>query len=252
MQPDLSIQLRQIDLTATPEEDRYPVFNLVARDETNKPFDLAAGPLLRASLFSLSDHEHILLLILHHIITDGWSMNVLVRELSELYTSYQSGFPAQLPQLPIQFGDYATWQREWLQGEVLDRQLDYWTQKLTGLPPVLEIPADRPRPPVASNQGALAQFEVGAEVANLLKAFCQHEGVTPYMVLLAVYQLLLYRISGQSDIAVGTAIANRTRSEIEHLVGFFVNTLVMRTDLSSAPSFRELVKRVPGCMPGCL
>ncbi len=238
------VTVKEVDLSVIAESQQFGAFERLARQETNLPFDLAEGPLLRAVLFRISAEDHLLLLILHHIITDGWSMGVLVRELAELYSSKLEGRPARLPPLPVQYADYAAWQRRLLQGQALEGQLAYWREKLAGLPPVLALPTDRPRPPVATNRGALARFEVSADLTARLKAFCMREGVTLYMALLAVYQALLHRYTGQEDIAVGTAIANRTRSETENLIGFFVNTLVIRTDCSGEPHFRDLVRRV--------
>ncbi|HYE13094.1 MAG TPA: condensation domain-containing protein, partial [Pyrinomonadaceae bacterium] len=214
------------------------------RGEALRPFDLAGGPLARFVLLRLSREEHLLLLTLHHIISDGWSMGVLAHELSALYAAYAGWEVSPLPELPVQYADYALWQREWLRGEVLERELEYWRRTLADLPPPLELPADRPRPAVPGNAGALERFELPRELSESLKALSRQEGMTLFMTLLAAFQALLSRYTDREDILVGTAIANRARTEVEPLIGFFVNTLVLRTDLSGDPSFRELLRRV--------
>ncbi|HEU4508042.1 MAG TPA: amino acid adenylation domain-containing protein [Pyrinomonadaceae bacterium] len=216
----------------------------VASEESQRPFDLSTGPLLRASLLRLSEQEHVLLCTMHHIISDGWSMGVLIRELTTLYEAYATGQESPLPELSIQYADYAHWQREWLQGEVLETQLNYWKQQMDGAPAVLELPTDYPRPPVQTFNGAHQSLTLPAELTAGLKALTQREGVTLFMTLLAAFQTLLWRYSGQEDIVVSTGIANRNRAETEPLIGFFVNTLVLRTDLSGEPSFTELLRRV--------
>ncbi|HEU4507719.1 MAG TPA: amino acid adenylation domain-containing protein, partial [Pyrinomonadaceae bacterium] len=216
----------------------------VATEESQRPFDLSTGPLLRASVLRLTDQEHVLVCTMHHIISDGWSMGVLIRELTTLYDAYAKGEPSPLPELQIQYADYAHWQREWLQGEVLEKQLNYWKQQMDGAPAVLELPTDYPRPAVQTFNGANQSLTLPAELTTGLKALTQHEGVTLFMTLLAAFQTLLWRYSGQEDIVVSTGIANRNRAETEPLIGFFVNTLVLRTDLSGEPAFTELLRRV--------
>src|SRR5829696_8124404 len=212
--------------------------------EGNQPFDLQAGSLFRASLLRVDAEEHVLVLLMHHIISDGWSAGVLFRELGTLYAAYAAGEESPLQELPVQYADYAVWQREYLSGEVLNAQVEYWRERLTGAAPVLELPADRVRPAVQSYRGAAARFEVSREVSEGLKELAHAEGVTLFMTLLAAFKVLLYRYTGQEDIVVGSPIAGRTRAEVENLIGFFVNTLVLRTDLSGGPSFRELLGRV--------
>jgi amino acid adenylation domain-containing protein len=212
--------------------------------EARRPFDLSEGPLLRASLLRLGEEEHIFSLILHHIIFDGWSIGILFGELSALYRAFRGGGPSPLRELPIQYADFAVWQRRWLQGEVLQSLLSYWKRKLEGAPPVLELPSDRPRPPVQTHQGALESFLVPKPVSEGLKSLSRQEGGTLYIVLLTAFATLLRRYTGQEDIVIGTPIANRNRVEIETLIGFFVNTLVLRTDLSGDPTFRQLLGRV--------
>ncbi len=219
------------------------------RDESSRPFDLTHSPLLRTALLRLADDEHILLLTMHHIISDGWSMGVLVKEIAALYPAIASGTgPAEaaaaLERLPIQYADYAEWQREWLRGEVLERQLSYWKQQLQGAAPVLELPADKVRPAVQSFKGASESLELEAELSLALKELSRREGVTLFMTLLAVFKVLLWRYSGQADISIGTPVAGRTQLETEGLIGFFVNTLVLRTEVSGGERFRELLQRV--------
>jgi amino acid adenylation domain-containing protein len=215
-----------------------------AREHAARPFDLAEGPLLRAALLRLSREEHVLLLCIHHIVFDGWSSGVLVRELSALYAAYRDGAASPLAEPPVQYADYAVWQREQLRGEVLDRQIGYWKERLAGAPALLELPTDRPRPPVQSHRGARETFELPRALLDQLQALGRSEGATLYMVMLGAFQLLLSKYSGSDDIVVGSPIAGRTRREVEELIGFFANTLVLRTDLSADPTFRELLGRV--------
>ena len=181
---------------------------------------------------------------MHHIITDGWSMGVLVREVAALYEAYSRGEESPLAELKVQYADYASWQRSWLQGEVLERELQYWKEQLQGAPSVLELPTDRAREGVSSNRGGYVEFLLERELSNQLRQLSRREGVTLFMTLLAAFKTLLYRYSGQEDVVVGTNSANRNRSEIENLIGFFVNNLVLRTKLSGGMSFRELLKTV--------
>jgi amino acid adenylation domain-containing protein/FkbM family methyltransferase len=214
-----------------------------ASEEARKPFDLTQRPLLRATLLRLAETEHVLLLSVHHIVADGWSMGVLVEEVATLYPAFVEAKPSPLAELPIQYADFAAWQRQWLQGEVLHEQLDYWHQQLAGLKP-LELPTDHPRPPAQSFRGARRFFSFPAEISNELRALSQREGVTLYMTLLAAWQTLLHRYTGQNEIVVGTDIANRNRRELESLIGFFTNQLVLRADFSGNPTFKELLRRV--------
>src|SRR6185312_4060924 len=216
----------------------------VIRREWLQPFDLQHGPFLRVKLIRLSQREHLLQITMHHIVSDGWSVDVLTRELVDLYEFYRTGGSVPLEDLKLQYADYAVWQRQWLQGAVLERQLEYWKKQLAGAPTVLELATDKPRPGVQSHQGATLLFGVSETVSAELKALCRGEGVTLFMGLLAAFNLLLARYSGQSEILVGTPIANRNRAELEPLIGFFSNTLVLRTNLQGHPSFRELLRRV--------
>ncbi|MBD2520503.1 amino acid adenylation domain-containing protein, partial [Nostoc sp. FACHB-973] len=216
----------------------------LGRQQALQPFDLASEALIRVTLVVLSDTEHVLIVCMHHAVSDGWSMGVFVEELRSLYNAYSVGQPCLLPPLPIQYADFAIWQRQWLQGEVLQSQLDYWQQQLGDAPTFLPLPTDRPRPAVQTFAGAYVEFALSVELTQKLTQLSQQQGVTLFMTLLAAYNTLLYRYTGQTDILVGSPIANRDRSEIEGLIGFFVNTLVLRTDLSDDPSFEELLPQI--------
>ncbi|AUB35491.1 Non-ribosomal peptide synthetase component F [Nostoc flagelliforme CCNUN1] len=216
----------------------------LATNEAKQPFDLATEPLLRVTLLVLSPQEHILMFCMHHIVSDGWSMGVFVQEIVTLYSAYCQGQPSPLPELSIQYADFAIWQRQWLQGQVLQSQLDYWQTQLAGAPALLELPTDRPRSAVQSFRGAQQSFTLSQDLTSALNYLSRKQGVTFFMTLLAGFDTLLYRYTGQADILVGSPIANRNHSEIEGLIGFFVNTLVLRTDMSGNPSFGELLTRV--------
>jgi amino acid adenylation domain-containing protein len=224
-------------------EQREEETKRFARQEAQQPFDLERGPLFRTTLLRLGEEDHVLLLTMHHIISDGWSMSVFWRELGALYEAFAEGKTSPLGELPIQYTDYAVWQRQRLQGETLEKQLSYWRRQLAELPTV-ELPTDHPRPAVQTHRGARQSLELPHSLSEALKDLSRQEGVTLFMVLLGAFQVLLSRYSGQEDIAVGTPIAGRNRTETEGLIGFFVNTLVMRTELSGDPSFRELLERV--------
>ncbi len=239
----LEISLPEADLSGLNESDHEQMARGLAYRESVRPFDLSAGPLMRTSLLRLSDEDHILILSLHHIVSDGWSLGVFVREMSALYAAYQSGQDSPLPALPIQYLDYAVWQRERLRGSELERLLSYWRRKLDGASP-LQLPSDRERPEEISSKGGRRTFIIDAESSQAVRIWSREHGVTPFMTLLASFQVLLHRYSGQTDIVIGTDIANRTHKEIEELIGFFVNQLILRTDLSGNPSFAELVERV--------
>jgi amino acid adenylation domain-containing protein len=242
--PPRPLDLRRVDLADLTETEREAESLKIATEEAQLPFDLTSGPLLRATLVRLGEVEHILLVTMHHIVSDGWSMGVLVREVAALYTAFSAGRPSPLEELPIQYADYAEWQRGWLEGEVLVEQLGYWKRQLAGAPPVLELPADRVRPAVQSFKGATEPLSIPSEVSESLKALSRREGVTMFMLLLAAWQVLLSRYTGADEVVVGAPVAGRNRAEVEKLIGFFVNTLVLRTDLSGNPRFREALKRV--------
>ena len=240
----LEVQLPVRDLSAVPEPERQREAQRIAAEEAVRPFDLAAGPLFRASLVRLSGAEHALVLTFHHIVSDAWSMGVFLRELAAFYDACRTGRPAGLPALPIQYADFAAWQREWLTGSVLEEQLAYWRARLEGAPALLELPADRPRPKTQSFAGAAHAFRLQPRLAQALSALARSEGSTLFMCLLGCFLVLIHRYSGQRDLVVGSPIANRNRAELEGLIGFFVNTLALRTDLSGDPTFRELLGRV--------
>ncbi|MDB4970228.1 MAG: amino acid adenylation domain protein, partial [Myxococcales bacterium] len=232
-----------LDLSALAAGEREAQLLVEVRKEAVRPFDLDAGPLLRTTLVRLADEDHVLLATIHHVVSDGWSLGVLVRETAALYAAYAEGKSLRLPELPAQYADFAIWQRGWLAGEVLDTQLAYWRERLQGVP-TLDLPVDHARPATPSHRGALEPFTLPAALTAKLRRLARERGVTLYMTLLAAFEVLLHRYTGQEDFAVGTPIANRTEREIEELIGFFVNTLVMRADLSANPSFVELLARV--------
>jgi amino acid adenylation domain-containing protein len=242
--PVQPISLPVTDLSGMPEGEREAELQRLLDEFARRPFDLARGPLLRVALVRLGDEEHGVLFAMHHIISDGWSMGVLTREVTALYEAFSKGKPSPLAELPIQYADYAMWQRTWLQGEALEAEVSYWKNQLAGAPPVLELPTDRTRPAVQTYRGARQSFKIPSDVTEELKSLSRREGTTLFMTLLAAFQMLLMRYSGQTDIVVGTPTANRNRAETEGLIGFFINTLVMRTDLSGEPSFRETLRRV--------
>ncbi|HSG39439.1 MAG TPA: amino acid adenylation domain-containing protein, partial [Thermoanaerobaculia bacterium] len=213
------------------------------REEARTPFDLGSGRLVRARLLRQSADEHVLALTFHHIAADGWSIGVFLREVSALYTAFAAGRPSPLPELGVQYGDFAVWQRQWLQGETLESQLAYWRTALAGLPPALDLPTDRPRPTTRGTRGAYLPVAIAGELAASVRSLAQDQEATPFMVLVAGLQALLSRVSGQDDLAVGSVVANRNRLETEPLIGFFVNTLVLRGELAGDPGFRDLLRR---------
>ncbi|WP_341529459.1 amino acid adenylation domain-containing protein [Nostoc sp. UHCC 0302] len=241
--PSLTIPISVLDLQLMADGEREVEVNSIVTAEIEHPFDLSSGPLLRVKLLVLSNTEHILLLNMHHIICDDWSIGVLIRELGTLYTAFTQKQTPLLLELPLQYADFAHWQREWLQGEVLQTQLTYWQQQLNGIS-MLHLPTDKPRPAIQSYEGATQFFELPKKLTDALEKLSQQEGVTFFMMMLAAFKTLLYRYTHQEDIAVGSPIANRNRSEIEGLIGFFVNSLVLRSNLSGNPTFRELLGRV--------
>jgi amino acid adenylation domain-containing protein/non-ribosomal peptide synthase protein (TIGR01720 family) len=243
--PSLALTVPVVDLRELPEAEREAQARRLAVEQARRPFDLGSGPLVRVTLLRLGgEEEHALLMTMHHIICDGWSVGVFIREIVTLYEAISTGQPSPLPELSIQYADFALWQRGHLQGEVLEAQLAYWTGRLRGSLPVLELPTDRPRPARRSFRGATQSFALPKALYLSLKELSRQEGVTLFMTLLAGFKTLLHRYTGQEDILVGSPIAGRSRHETEGLIGFFVNTLVLRTDLSGDPSFRELLGRV--------
>ncbi|MEP7122426.1 MAG: non-ribosomal peptide synthase/polyketide synthase [Byssovorax sp.] len=244
VRPAEAVALPVVVLSSLPEPEREAAVQREIAAEAQRPFNLATGPLLRARLLEAGVDDHVLLLTLHHIVTDAWSQGVLNRELGVLYAAFAKHEAPSLPELPIQYADHAAWQRAALEGAESERQLAYWKPRLAGAARSLDLPADRPRPPVPSHRGDRRTFTLSPEISRALKDLSRREGATLFMTLLAGFEALLYRLTGQSDLLIGTPIANRGRAETEGLIGFFLNTLVLRTDLSGDPPFRELVGRV--------
>ncbi|MFP5287693.1 MAG: condensation domain-containing protein, partial [Thermoanaerobaculia bacterium] len=233
-----------VDLKALPEPMREREARELAGAEAGRPFDLARGPLLRTALLALGPEEHLLLVSMHHIVSDGWSMGVLIREMKALHEAMRAGRPSPLPELPVQYADFAVWQRSWLAGEALERQLAWWRERLRGAPAVLDLATDRPRPAVQTSRGAEHRFSLGPETSRKVAEISRREGVTPFMTLAAGLFALLARLTGQQDLVVGSPIANRNRREIEDLIGVFVNTLALRANVGRAPDFRDLLRQV--------
>ncbi|HYK19257.1 MAG TPA: condensation domain-containing protein, partial [Pyrinomonadaceae bacterium] len=222
------LKLTLVDISHLPHEQRAQKAHQLAEEDAQTPFDLSCPPLLRAGLLRHDEQEHTLLLTMHHIISDGWSMSILWREVGVLYAAYVNGADSPLDPLAIQYADYAVWQREWLTGEVLEEHLSYWREQLADAPPLIELPLDHPRPAKLSNNGAVYHFGLSKIVSESLKQLSQKAGVTLYMTLLASFIVLLRRFSGQEVVVIGTPVAGRTRTEVEELIGFFVNTLALR------------------------
>ncbi len=242
--PESTTPLALIDLSGRTEADREERARELAGEEAKRPFDLSTGPLLRATLIRMSASDHLVVLVMHHIISDNWSAALFIKEVAALYEAFLNRRPSPLPPLRAQYSDYAAWQRQWLEGAEVGKQLDYWKSRLGGALPVLGLPADRSRPATQSFRGGRQSFALAGELADSLKALSKREGATLFMTLLAAFKALLHRYSGQDDIIVGAPIAGRTRDEFENLIGFFVNTLALRTDLSGDPDFSTLIKRV--------
>jgi acyl transferase domain-containing protein len=240
---ECGLELRVWDVRGLPVQRREESARAILKEESWRGFDLEQGPVVRAGLVRVRAEEHVLVVVMHHIASDGWSIGVLVREFSEVYRAYSEGKPSELAELEIQYADYAVWQREWLRGGVEDDELGYWRRQLAEAP-ILELPTDRPRPPVASHRGATVEWQIPSELTQRLRRLSQQEGVTLFMTLLAAFKLVLSQHSGQSDIVVGTDVANRGRVETERLIGFFVNQLVLRTDLKGNPTVKDLLARV--------
>src|SRR5205085_9451638 len=237
-----AFHLEVVDLSELEESERGA--QKQARREADREFELERGGLLRAKLLRLEEQEHVLLVTMHHIISDGWSMGLLFNELSALYNAFSKGERSPLEELEIQYADYAVWQRQYLSAERMAREVNYWREQLSGSSGLLQLPTDRARPALQSYRGGVVRFRLGEEVCRGLRELSRRAGSTLFMTLLATYQVLLWRLSGERDISVGTPVAGRTRSEVEPLIGLFVNTLVMRTQIDSRESFTELLNRV--------
>ncbi len=242
--PTLDLTPARIDLTGLEPAAQEAAVVALIQEDLDWSFDLQQGPLFRVRLAQLGAESHVLLMNMHHIISDGWSISVLIMELDALYRAFVAGGPSPLPPLPVQYADYAIWQRRWLQGSVMEAQVAYWKEQLGGHPAPLDLPTDRPRPPVQTFRGGVANLQIAPEVVQALKGLSQEQNSTLFMVLLAAFDTLLHRYSQQSDILVGTPIAGRQWREVEGLIGFFLNTLVLRVDFSGEPTFREVVQRV--------
>ncbi|MBE9209293.1 condensation protein [Nostoc sp. LEGE 06077] len=236
--------IKLVNLQELPLDKRESEVIHLAHQETQKSFDLTKDCLLRVTLLQLSETEHILLLSIHHIAADAWSIGVLIREITTLYENFSRGYPSPLPELQIQYADFAVWQHQYLQGEKLETLLNYWQQKLSGQLPILELPIDMPRPKLQTFNGARQCLVLSKPFSEQLKGLYQREGITLFMILIAAFKTLLYWYTGQAEIIIGTDIANRNQMETKELIGFFVNQLVLRTNLSGNPSFRELLERV--------
>lgn len=241
--PSPQTDLPFIDLSASPGEDPETEARRLATEEIERPFDLATGPIIRGLLLRLSAREHVAVLTIHHIACDAWSLEILVKEIGALYDAFSQGRPSPLPELPVQYIDYAGWQREWLRGEVLDKELAYWRDQLQEVA-TLELPTDRPRPAIQTYTGENRFFELPAKLGVAVNALGRQTGTTAFMTVLAAFEALLARYTNQTDIVVGSPVANRGQAETEGLIGFFLNTLVLRTDFSGNPTFAELLGRV--------
>ncbi|MGC2062823.1 MAG: amino acid adenylation domain-containing protein [Thermodesulfovibrionales bacterium] len=242
--PNLILAMPHVDLEHLVESEREKEALRLMKEELEHPFDLSQCPLLKPILYRLGDKEHILFLNTHHIIFDGWSERIFLGELATIYKSFIAGNPNPLPDLPVQYADYAQWQRNLMKGQVLDSHISYWKQRLDGAPPIFELPTDMTRPLIKTCRGSKLTVLLTNKLSEGLKSLSRREGSTLFMALLAAFKILLQRYTGQFDIVVGTPVANRTKVEIEELIGFFVNTLVLRTDLSGNPTFRELLGRI--------
>ena len=242
--PSVTIKINVVDLQQLSITERETVQKQLALEEAITPFNLEIAPLIRCSLLQLSAKKYVLFLTMHHIVSDGWSTGVLVREVSTLYQASCAGAPSPLPELPIQYADFAVWQRQWLSGSILETQLNYWRDQLHDAPSLLQLPTDRPRPVVQTYQGRTQTFTLNRDLTQKLQSLSGKSSTTLFMTLYAAFATLLYRYSGQTDILVGSPIANRNHSEIESLIGFFVNTLVLRTSFEANPSFENLLKQV--------
>ena len=242
--PQVTTSINVVDLQQLLAPERETLLEQQIQLEASIPFNLENAPLIRCILLQVTDREYVLLLTMHHIVSDGWSMGIFISELSSLYAAFCAGDPSPLPALPLQYADFAVWQKRWLSGVVLETQLNYWRSQLQGSPELLQLPTDRPRPVVQTYHGRTQSFELNQDLTQKLQSLSAESGTTLFMTMLAAFVTLLYRYSGQSDILVGTPIANRNRNEIESLIGFFVNTLVLRTNFADNPSFENLLAQV--------
>src|SRR5262249_14769221 len=244
--PDIGFDLSEHDLRASSTDvaARQACALRMIEAALNAPFDLATGPLIRGLLLRTDDDMNLLFINQHHIISDGWSIGVFVREITALYDAFSAGLSDPLPALEIQYADFAAWQRRHLSGDKLQRQIDFWTQHLRGAPALLELPTDHPRPPVQDHAGDFVPFALSEELTAALRALSTRHDVTPFMTLLAAWSLLMSRLSGQDDVTIGTPFANRQNTQVEPLLGLFVNTLALRVRLSEALDVAGLLARI--------
>jgi hypothetical protein len=242
--PSITVPLVVHDVSLPAQSSRESEVRRLAIEEAKRPFDLVSGPLVRADLFRLDTDDHVLQVTMHHIVSDAWSASIFLQELGVLYEAYCAGLPSPLPEPTVQYADYAAQERAWLQGGVLEKQLAFWREQLKGIPPVLDLPLDRPRPQVRTFAGAYETLHISAETLKAVKELGRKEGATLFMTLIAAFQAMLSKYSGEEQIVVGTDLANRTMPETEQMIGFFINLLAVRTDLSGNPTFRELLRRV--------
>lgn len=242
--PDMELPLTELDLSSLPDQDREREWTRAVREQGRKPFDLSRAPLLRATVVHLSAHEHRLLLTIHHILTDEWSMELLHQELKQLYDAFSNGWPSPLSELPIQYSDFASWQREWLKGDVLESLTSYWKEELAGAPSILELPTDKPRPATQTFRGATETFHLPETLLDQLKTQARDQQATLFMILQAGFMALLHRYTGQNDIVVGTPISGRTHGETQNLIGLFLNTVLLRAKFNDRQNFLSLVQQV--------
>jgi hypothetical protein len=248
--PVRRMTLPVVDLSGLTKSNQEAMARRLAQEEAGRSFNVGRGPLWRTILLRLGDEQHLALLTMHHIVSDAWSMDVLIREVSTFYQAFSAGAGSPLGEPAIQYADFAIWQRQWLDGEVLEAQLSYWKKQLAGSPALLELPTDFMRPRLQTFQGASTSFVLPAELSAAVKTVASQHGVTLFMTLLAGFQSLLHRYTGQDDIVVGSPVANRHRRETEGLIGLFINLLILRTSLSANPTFKELLVRVREVMLG--
>lgn len=242
--PAMEVELPVIDLSHLPNDRREEEALRIAAEKAGEPFDLTSGPLLRLTLVKLASEEHILILVMHHIVTDGWSMSIFFHEIASLYDAFTDGHPPDLPELSIRYRDFAVWQKEYESGELLQSQIEYWKKKLLGAETTLDIPTDHPRPAIQTARGACESFFLNEDITEKLKCLSQTEGATLFMILLAAFQAFLWRYTSQESILIGTPVAGRNELELENVIGFFVNTLILRADFSDETTFRDLLKQV--------
>jgi hypothetical protein len=233
-----------VDLTAISGIEQQEMVQRLAMEESRLSFDLQQGPLFRAKLLHLGEYKHVLLMTMHHIVADGWSIGIFLVEFGEIYAAYMDHRAPALPDISIQYADYADWQIKILKTGLIEKQLSYWTEQLSEMPPVLELPTDMPRPAIQKYEGAHLLFQMNRDLSEAVRTFCKQQGVSLFMFFLAVFEILLHRYSQQADFGVGIPVANRQRSAVENLIGFFVNTLVMRSDFSRDKKFLDVLKSV--------